>query len=494
MTRPVAGLRVGVVGLGAMGRGIARLFATAGAAVTVLDVDPGVTRSGRDTLVEEAAAAGAPCAVAIAADLADLVPRVDLLCEVVLEDLAVKAALLEDVRRLAGPDLVVATNTSSLSVDVLGQAYAHPERLVGLHFFNPPTRMRLVEVVAGTRTDDHVVDEAVAWVEELGQVPVRCVDSPNFIVNRICRPIYHEAALLVALGVAPESVDAVVRAVHGHRMGPLELLDRIGLHTHLASSTSAYAELGDSRYGPVPYVRRLVRAGALGVRSGRGFYRYDDDTSPRERQAAAVVPPGPGAGRGVDVVGASASRLASIARAGSDPVAVVAADVADDGSVRVAHELAATGRDVVVDSSDAVWLAHLPPGAGMVHLHHAGPGWFAERVVDDVARLGGEAAVTAVLSATAAPSVAVPALPGLVADRLSDCLVNEATVVVQEGIATVEDVNTALRYGMNHPHGPFELLDSSGPATVVARLRAMQAASGDDRYRPSSYLQRRSRA
>jgi 3-hydroxybutyryl-CoA dehydrogenase len=478
-----------------MGRGIARRFAAAGAQVAVLDADVDATARGAALTVEEAERDGAPVEVEPAAGLEALVADVDVLIEAVLEDLALKTELLSTIGALASERLVVATNTSSLSVDSLGQAYGRPDRLLGLHFFNPPTRMRLVEVVAGTRTAPEVVREAMAWVEQLGQVPVRCIDTPNFVVNRVCRPLYHESAMLVSAGVPAAAVDAVARAALGHRLGPLELVDRIGLHTHLVSSESAYAELADARYAPVPLVRRLVRAGALGLRTGRGFYDYSDGRKPREAQADVVQTAAPESGAsesvGIEVVGAGAARLAGLARSGAEPVTVVS----DGGGLDDEHEslvsgLVAEGRAVVVDSSDAAWLPRLPDAAGWVRLHHRGDAWFAERVVDEVASRPAPPTTDVLLRACEATYVDVPAVPGLVADRLADCLVNEATWVVQEGVATPGDVDVALRLGMNHPQGPFELLDRAGSRTVLRRLCAMQAVSGDARYRPSALLRR----
>jgi 3-hydroxybutyryl-CoA dehydrogenase len=271
----------------------------------------------------------------------------------------------------------------------------------------------------------------------------------------------------------------------------LELLDQIGLHTHLASSESAYAQLADSRYAPVPLVRQLVRAGALGVRSGRGFYDYSVSTRPRDAQRAVVHAPREDTGVGIEIEGDGAERLAPLSRDGPDPVTVVADGGAyDESHGALVRDLVASGRSAVVESSDAAWAYALPEGAGWVRLHPVHEGWFGERVVDDIAGVRVTEGVQALFAAVGARAVDVPALPGLVADRLSDCLVNEATWVVQERVAAPGAVDIALRLGMNHPLGPFEVLDRARPRLILARLRAMQAASGDPRYRPSSQLQR----
>lgn len=235
-----------VVGLGVMGRGIARLFVDAGFTVVATDADADRTRSGLEALAREAADDGCPVSVAALSDGV----RADLVIEAVSEDMDVKGAALAQVADAIGPDTVVATNTSSLSVDALAAHTDRPDHVLGLHFFNPPTRMQLVEVAVGGRTDPAVVDRAVAWVEQVGRTPVRCVDSPGFIVNRACRPLYMEAQLLVEQGVAPATVDVPARRALGHRMGPLETLDLAGLHVHVAACESAWRALGEPRYAP----------------------------------------------------------------------------------------------------------------------------------------------------------------------------------------------------------------------------------------------------
>ena len=280
----VEGLRVVVVGLGPMGRGIARVFAEAGADVSVHDLDAATTAAG---LAQILADAPEGLTVHAASTLEHAVASADLLVEAIVERPEAKAALLAQVRAAAPPGLVVASNTSSLSIGELGVAYGLPERVVGMHFFNPPEKMRLVEVVRGPQTAEDVVASAEQWATDLGKTVVVCADSPNFIVNRVCRPLYYEAQLLATQGLAPPVVDAVARGALGHRMGPLELLDFAGLHTHLGSSETAHRELGDPRYRPIPRTRSLVRAGATGRAAGQGWYDYA--TAPPADARAAVL-------------------------------------------------------------------------------------------------------------------------------------------------------------------------------------------------------------
>jgi 3-hydroxybutyryl-CoA dehydrogenase len=454
-------VRVAVAGLGPMGRGIARVFAQAGATVVVVDADHDATARGYESILAEAG--DEPVRVTTAASVADAVRDADLFVEAIVERMDAKRSLLAEVAAAGNAKLVVASNTSSLSIGELGVAYGDPSRVVGMHFFNPPTKMRLVEIIRGARTDADVVALAREWVAELDKTAVLCADSPNFIVNRVCRPLYYESQLLVTQGVPPPVVDAAVKAALGHRMGPLELLDFTGLHTHLGSSETALREFGDPRYRPIPLTRQLVRAGATGRAAGRGYYDYAQGR-PRETQAALVRPPGPGSG-GVHVhraVGCTPQDVATV------------------------RELA-LDRRVVVDSSAGGWVEHLPAGVGWLRLHDGPNGRFAEVVSDDVA--GIEPAYDAV-DALGAASVPVLALPGLVVDRLAHTMVNEALTVVEEGTAAGEDVNLALRLGMNHPVGPLEYLDGVGPAEVLTSLRGMADGFGDPRYRPAQLLVR----
>ena len=491
----LAGTNVVVVGLGPMGRGIARLFAQAGATVTVVDVDQETTAAGAKRLLAEAEQDGAPVTVRAEADFAAAVAGAHLLVEAIVEDPQAKEAFLARLAQVAGADLVVASNTSSLSISELGRAFGDPARVVGMHFFNPPTKMRLVEVVRGARTAEEVVDRAVRWAREVGRTPVVCTDSPNFVVNRVCRPLYYEAQLLLTQGVPAGTVDAVARHVLGHRMGPLELLDFTGLHTHLGSSQTAHREFGDPRYRPIPVVRALVRAGLTGRAAGAGFYDYATE-KPADARQRLVTPGGEPDGTRVRLAGPGAARLAADPRLAAvvDDHAdlVLYSSPCDAGPDRVAEvaSLAASGATVVVDSSHGGWLETLPDGVGWLRLHTPEAGLFAEVVDDPVARITPTEGVTRLLAATGAASVRVPALPGLVADRLAHCLVNEAALVVEEGTASEEDVDLALRLGMNHPTGPLELLRRIGPEQVHAGLVGMLQLFGDPRYRPTPLLRR----
>jgi 3-hydroxybutyryl-CoA dehydrogenase len=488
----LAGTRVVVVGLGPMGRGIARAFDAAGADVQVVDVTPEATLAALEKTRSEAEAEQQALASTTAADLETAAPGADLVIEATVENMAVKRELLARLAQLLKPETVVASNTSSLSIGEMGQAFGDPGRVVGMHFFNPPTKMRLVEVIVAAGTSARTAERARGLVAALDKVAVTCADSPNFIVNRVCRPLYYEAQLLTTQGIEPAVVDAAATGALGHPMGPLTLLDFTGLHTHLASSETALREFGDPRYRPIPVARSLVRGGFTGRAAGRGFYDYGSE-KPRVAIDRVVRKPASGAPASITPAGPDADLVSGWLTDSSagDRITLYACrrapTSADADAVR---RLAADGA-VVVDSSDGHWLELLPDGVGWVHLHRSPrERLFVEVVEDDVAGVHGPEHVDRLLDALAAPSVPVPALPGLVVDRLAHCMINEASTLVEEGIAAAQDIDTALRLGMNHPRGPFEQLELEGVGRVYGSLRSMAELVGDPRYRPSQLLRR----
>lgn len=499
MTGALAGLTVAVAGLGPMGRGIARVFDRAGATVVVSDISDEATAAGLERIRSEAQADGDELGDVTGAPLERALAGADLFIEAVVENMAVKEQLLATVREHGGSRLVVASNTSSLSVGEMGKAFGDPSRVIGMHFFNPPTKMRLVEVIRAAATSDAVHAEVMTIVDGLGKVAVTCADSPNFVVNRVCRPLYYEAQLLATQGVEAAVVDSAARGALGHRMGPLELLDFTGLHTHLASSETALREFGDPRYRPIPRVRGLVRNGMTGKAAGRGFYHHDVEST-RDARARVTRAPENGTDLVVDVRGPDAGVTVAhpaVARlVGDSPDVIVYSchRTPSDEQVREVSELATTA-PVVVDSSDGAWLQRLPVGVGWVRLHTTRDQVFAEVVSDAVAAIEVPDVVLPLLDALGAASVVIEAaLPGLVADRLAFCLANEAFTVVEEGTATAEDVDVALRLAMNHPLGPFELVEQDGIDVVHAGMRSMLDGFGDPRYRPAPLMRRQDSA
>ena len=281
--------KIGVVGLGTMGAGIAQVCVEAGYATVgrELAADTGEAARGRidhflqrkveKGQVEQADKDAAIGRLAVTTDLGDLA-SCDLVIEAAFEDLAVKHELMAELSRILRPDSIVATNTSALSVTEIAAAYERPERVVGMHFFNPAPLMRLVEVVRAQRTDEDVFETAYAFAGALGKAPIRCNDTPGFVVNRILIPLLNDCVrVLDEAGVSPEDLDTAMRFGAGWPMGPTTLVDLVGIDVHVHASEALWQGLREPRTAPPARLVAMAKAGKLGRKSGEGFHRYDDE-------------------------------------------------------------------------------------------------------------------------------------------------------------------------------------------------------------------------
>ena len=263
------GERVGIVGAGTMGAGIAKLAAGAGIEVVIHDPDPdalavGVERAGEDVTSATGLEGLAGCTLVI---------------EAAPERLDLKRELFARLESACGADAVLATNTSSLSVTAIAAEAQHPGRIVGMHFFNPPTKMKLVEVVAGDESSDAALDATTAMAEAMGRTPIRARDSVGFVANRCARPFTLESLRMLGEGVGThEEIDRVARVAGGFRMGPFELMDLIGIDVNFAVARSFYDQSsGEPRWQPHPIQQEMVDSGRLGRKTGRGFYDYSGE-------------------------------------------------------------------------------------------------------------------------------------------------------------------------------------------------------------------------
>jgi 3-hydroxybutyryl-CoA dehydrogenase len=294
--------RVAIIGAGAMGAGIAQVAAQHGWQVHLQDVNDDVVgdaiagiRKRFDRLVEKGrlTADEAQAALDRLHCVGDALPKCDLVIEAILEDLDVKAAVLGDIVPQLGPEAIVATNTSSLSVSELGERLGVAERCCGMHFFNPAPIMKLVEVIRGRETADAVLDRVADIAASWGKHVARCADTPGFIVNRVARPYYLEAFRIVEDGLAsPEFIDHTMKSIGGFRMGPLELTDFIGHDVNTATTRTVWNQWNQSpRLAPSWLQESLVAEGHLGRKSGRGIYEYGGDSPTCVVQVAAPKSP-----------------------------------------------------------------------------------------------------------------------------------------------------------------------------------------------------------
>lgn len=492
MSIPVASpdFCVGVVGAGMMGRGIAQIAAQSGCRVILMDAVPGAAAKAVEILDEtfrklaakgkltDAQAQAATERLAVTDGPEGFAPA-QVVVEAIVENLGAKQDLMRRLEAAVGPDCILATNTSSLSVTAIASACQRPERVAGFHFFNPVPLMRVVEVIDGVLTAPHAVETLDALARHMGHRPVRAKDTPGFIVNHAGRGFGTEALRILGENVASiEQVDAVLKQAAGFRMGPFELLDLTGLDVSHPVMESIYHQFyQEPRFRPSPLTGLRVAAGLLGRKSGRGFYRYQDGVM----VAAAPVAVPDAQPRSVWVESSPA---------GSDMAARLAAiGVAVEGGMPSAQALcvvAPWGQDCTqaalaqgLDPRRTVAVDPLFGTRGCVTLmtNPATDAVFRDQAHGLFARLG--------------PVAVIKDSPGFIAQRVVCGLVNIACEIAQAGIATPEDIDDAVVLGLGYPHGPLAWGDLLGPVQVLRVLTAIHAATLDPRYRPSPWLRRR---
>jgi 3-hydroxybutyryl-CoA dehydrogenase len=277
--------KVGVVGLGTMGAGIAQVAAQAGFETVGREVSEELCERARGTIehyVGRAVEKGKMTAeerdaalgrLTFTTELADLA-ECDLVIEAIVEELEPKRETFAELDRLVGPEAILATNTSAIPVGKIAEATEHPERVVGMHFFNPAPLLPLVEIIRAEHSSDEAVNAAYAWAEQAGKQPVRCNDTPGFIVNRVLVPTLNECIRLLDEGITPEDLDKAMTMGVGWPMGPCALVDLVGVDIHIHAAEAMYEATGDERAKPPERLREMAAAGHLGRKTGQGFYEY----------------------------------------------------------------------------------------------------------------------------------------------------------------------------------------------------------------------------
>ncbi|MFC5832332.1 3-hydroxyacyl-CoA dehydrogenase family protein [Nonomuraea insulae] len=466
--------RVGVVGLGTMGAGIAEVFARAGLRVIGAEADAEALARGRGHLERSTSRAvdkgrltperreeilGRVTLTTSREDLRDA----DLVVEAIPEILDYKISLFRDLDGICKPETVLATNTSSLSVTAIAAATGRPDRVIGMHFFNPAPVMRLVEVVGTVVSEPDVVREIAELAERLGKTAVTVGDRAGFVVNRLLLPYLNHATVLMELGVAGrDDIDVAMKLGAGLPMGPFALLDLIGLDTSYEVMEVLFDETRDRRHAPSPLLRELVTAGLLGRKSGRGFYG-EETAHPRGPARSGVttfdVAGGPGAEELAERLGAA-------------------------GFKRSANG------DVVLRLDDRPVVEHavrLRDPATMLGVHLVGDrvAELARTALTSDEAVGGAIDLMKVLGLDPVP---VKDRAGFVVDALLFPYLNDAVRMHDSGYASIDDIDAAMRLGCGYPAGPFELLESLGLARVRDGLRALYAEYREPAFAPAPLL------
>ncbi len=485
-------IAIGVVGAGAMGRGIVQLYAQAGHPVRCFDARPGAAaeavqhvlgmlqRNVDKGRLSAEALERIRASVHVAQDLPDLAGCA-VVIEAIVEDLTVKRDLFRSLEAVLGDDAVLATNTSSLTVSEIAAGCSKPGRVAGLHFFNPVPLMKVAEVIAAVRTEPETVQLLKAITEGAGHRAVVTADQPGFLVNHAGRGLYTEGLRVVEEQVAtPADVDDVLREGMGFRMGPFELLDLTGLDVSSRVMESIYAQFQqEPRFRPSSLVAPRVAAGLFGRKNGEGWYRYDEGK--QVRPVARTAPSISDAQRvWVDPHATYADALKALAR--SAGLTVVNDALEADLCIVQPWGVDATNTalSLNLDPTKTVAVDPMTP----IELRRT---LMLTAVTSEAVRDSAHA----LLASDGVPVTVINDSGGFIAQRVMATIVNIAANIAQRGIATVGDLEDSVKLGLGYPNGPLAWGDRLGPARILTILRAQLEATGDPRYRPSPWLLRR---
>ena len=475
-----------VIGAGTMGRGIAQVALCAGHDVSLVDPDANQLEAAQHEMAGRLVRKYPDAEDMMhrrlhpVTAIADTPVRPEtVVIEAAVEDLDVKRAVFNQALEHFGSDAVLATNTSSLSITDIAAGTAAPSRVVGMHFFNPVPVMKLVEVVSGVQTDAQVADSiaklATAWDKSVTHVR----SAPGFIVNRVARPFYGEALKLLEEGAAcAETVDTVLRLAGQFRMGPFELIDLIGSDVNFTVTKTVWEAYNyDPRFAPSLIQQELVAAGRLGRKTGHGFYRYDgasERPAPEPARSEAEPPAEVGLRGHCTQLEALLAR-ADVGISRKQPAGIPGADIPLLGTVMVTRGKTAGEESALRGTAVLVLDRCLDPKSTTALAFSS----TSERLT---------AAVVALLNRGGIDGYEIADTAGLIVARIVAMLANEAHQTVLNGVATADDVDTAMELGTNYPLGPLRWCDQWSPATVAGILDNLWSEYRDPRYRTSPHL------
>ncbi len=490
-------LTIGIIGAGAMGRGIAQVAAAGGMQVLISDNRAGAALEAREFVekllaraaekgsMTKDAAAAAIGRIKVVQDHAEFKPC-HLVVEAVVENLDVKRQLFGELEGIVSPDCILASNTSSLSITSIAAKLKTPQRFAGMHFFNPVPLMKLVEVIAGLRTENWVCEALTAIAKRMTREPVRLTDAPGFLVNQVGRGFTLEASHLVHEGVAAfVDVDRVMRDVGGFRMGPFELMELTGLDVTQPASEAVYNQFfHEPRYRPNLIMRSRFDAGVLGRKTKKGFYDYDAEMKPIVAPEAAAPSTRPASvwvskaePSGHAALTELLTKLGAKIEASDKPsekALILVTPFGDDATSCAVEQGLDPKRTVAVDTLFPLIKRRTIMGTPVT-----------EAPFRDAAQ--------GLLASDGTPVTVCRDSPGFIAQRIVAMIVNIGCSIAQCRTATPADVDKAVTLGLNYPHGPFRFADTLGVDKIYKILAGMQRIYGDPRYRPNIWLTRRAR-
>ena len=487
---------VGIVGTGAMGRGIAQIAAQAGSAVILFDLQPDAGHKARGELavqwdkmvaknrLDPEAAKACKSRVWTATTLAELA-ACDLVVEAVVERLDIKQSLFDELESIVSAEAVLVSNTSSLPITAIAAKLKFPQRFAGFHFFNPVPLMKVVEVIAGLKTDAAVCAQLSSYAQQMGHTAVLAQDTPGFIVNHAGRGYGTEALRIVSEGIADfATIDRILRDQAGFKLGPFELMDLTALdvsHPVMESVYHQYYE--EARYRPSVITAQRLAGGMLGRKTGEGFYKYDGgvmqvapEAPPPEVPEMPAIWVSPRASRRSELllllknlsakietgIFASPQALMLVAPLGFDITTVAVVERLDPART--------IGIDMLIDDAATKRRVLATNPATRTDMRDAAHALFARdgKAVSVIRDSG-----------------------GFVTQRVVATIVNIASDICQQGICSPKDLETAVTLGLGYPLGPLAMGDRYGPTNILEVLFNMQTVYGDQRYRPSPWLRRR---